>query len=128
MSEKRKMILVVDDEETVLFISRMAMKSAGYDVTTSSSAVEALHQLETLEPDMILLDVMMPDMNGYALCREIRKHPKTKKTPILMVTALRSQADNEDAHENGANGFLNKPVKQEDLLKKIQQFIGSPFK
>lgn len=128
MSEQRKVILVVDDEETVLFMTRTHLKAAGYDVLTANSGKDALRLLETAEPDMILLDIMMPDMNGFALCREIRERPATKKVPVLMVSALKSDTDTQAAKECGASGYLIKPAKREDLLKSVRKFAGSPFK
>ena len=128
MSEQRKAILVVDDEETILFMTRTHLKAAGYEVLTASSGKEALKQLETTDPDLILLDIMMPDMNGFALCREIRRRPATTKTPVLMVSALKSETDTQAAKECGADGYLVKPAKREDLLKTIRKFVGSPFR
>lgn len=128
MEEKRKTILVVDDEETVLFVSKNHLTAAGYDVLTATTGKSALALMEQTMPDLVLLDVMMPEMNGFAVCRAIRENPAWRKLPVIMVTGLHVKADSEESLQSGASDFLSKPVNPEELLKRIRRFIGSPFK
>ncbi len=128
MEEKRKVVLIVDDEETVLLVFKNHLTAAGYDVQTASSGKGALALMEQHPPDLVLLDVMMPDMNGFAVCRAIREKPDWKKLPVIMVTGLHGKADSDEARQSGASDFLSKPVDYDELVKRIRKFIGSPFK
>jgi two-component system cell cycle response regulator len=77
---------------------------------------------------MVLLDLMMPGLNGFETCRRIRANEKTKKLPVIIVTALHSDSDSSDASSCGANEFLTKPVEGTLLAKRLRHYIGSPFK
>ena len=128
MDEKRKKILVVDDEETVLFVFTTHLNAAGYDVVTASSGKAGLAAVEQESPDLVLLDVMMPEMNGFAVCRAIRDNPAWKKLPVVMITGLHGEADAQEGRQSGATDFMTKPVDYDDLTKRVRKFIGSPFK
>jgi len=128
MDEKRKKILIVDDEETILLVFKTHLNAAGYDVVTASSGKAGLAAMERESPDLVLLDVMMPEMNGFAVCRAIRENPAWKKVPVLMITGLHGDTDALEGRQSGATDFMTKPVDYNDLTKRITKFIGSPFK
>ena len=128
MDEKRKKILVVDDEETVLLVFKTHLNAAGYDVVTASSGKAGLEAVGREDPDLVLLDVMMPEMNGFAVCRAIRDNPAWKKLPVVMITGLHGEADAQEGRQSGATDFMTKPVDYDDLTKRVRKFIGSPFK
>jgi len=75
-----------------------------------------------------MLDVMMPLLNGFEVCRRLKNDPATTKIPVFIVTSLRSESDSEAARNSGADEFLVKPIKTDDLVKKLRTYLGSPFK
>ena len=128
MEEKRKKILIIDDEETVLFIFKTHLNASGYDVVTASSGKAGLATMEKENPDLVFLDVMMPEMNWFAVCRAIRANPAWKKLPVIMVTGLHGETDAQEGRISGATDFLTKPVNHDELRKRVTNLIGSPFK
>ncbi|HTP80174.1 MAG TPA: response regulator transcription factor [Bacteroidota bacterium] len=126
--DKRKRVLVVEDTDVVQVMMKRWVTNAGYDVETASDGAEALEKAKAVTPDIILLDVVMPKLNGFAVCRELRKLEHTKKTPIIIVTGLRSEADSEEGRKCGANEILIKPVDGKDLVARIRHYTGSIFK
>jgi DNA-binding response OmpR family regulator len=126
--EARKRVLIVDDEESVLFAAKLRVKKMGFDPFTAENGYEALKIAESNPPDMALIDVMMPGMNGFTLCAELRKRSATAKIPIIIVTALHSDSDKELAFANGATEFMVKPYDGSLLERKLRQYLGSPFR
>ena len=115
-------ILIVDDEAVGLEILKDLLESTGYDVETAISGAEALEKFSP-DFDLVILDVMLPVMDGYEVARRIRKHASHGSVPILMLTALKTDEDRQEAIEAGANDFATKPVDMENLEKKIGQLL-----
>jgi CheY-like chemotaxis protein len=128
ITEKRKHVLIVDDEEVIVAVLRRYVTMAGYDQETAMNGREALERVAANPPDLILLDLMMPEMNGFEACRQIRSNPATAKIPVIVLTALRSQSDSQEARNCGATEFIVKPVTGEELVKRLKHYLGSPFK
>jgi DNA-binding response OmpR family regulator len=128
MKEQRRKILIADDEEILRRLMQRSLLNAGYEIVVAENGTEAIEKAEKEEPDLILLDVMMPDMNGFEVCRKLRENPRFASTPILMVTALRSEADKEAVAASGATEYLVKPVNQEELVAHVRKYLRSPFK
>ena len=128
VTERRKKILIVDDEMIMINVMERHVTNAGYDFDVASNGQDALDKINKQPPDLVLLDLMMPGLNGFETCRRIRSNPATKKLPVIIVTALHSDSDSADAATCGANDFLVKPVDPEILAKRLRKFIGSPFK
>jgi two-component system cell cycle response regulator len=126
--EIRKRVLIVDDQPSIIVTLRFQVMNAGYDVLTANSGEAALTIVEEQKPELVLLDVMMPRMNGWEVCRRIKANPATSNIPVFMVTSLHGDADTTEARNSGANEFLVKPIKTEDLVKRIKKYLGSPFK
>ncbi len=122
MDTKAK-ILVVDDEDRNLRLMKLLLTSFGYDVLTASNGEEALEKVHDIPPDVILLDIMMPKIDGIEVARQLKREEETKIIPIVMVTALNEVEDRVKALEAGADDFLNKPVDKIELRARVQSLV-----
>jgi DNA-binding response OmpR family regulator len=118
----RAKILVVDDEDMNIELFK-GLLSKDYDIISATNGNEALLIIDKDPPDLILLDVMMPDMNGYEVCYKLKENPKTMLIPIIMVTALHGKEDKIKAGELYADEFLSKPVDDRELSTKIRLLL-----
>jgi len=115
-----KTILLVDDEPLMLDLLALYLSPAGYDCLKITSAIGAIDYLESHHADLILLDVMMPDMNGWEACRKIRDH---WDIPIIMLTALGEKPDIVKGLKIGADDYISKPFDEEELLARIEAVL-----
>ena len=116
-------ILVVDDDRNLRKIITTNLELAGYDVTAASSGVEAMQILEDLQPDLVLLDVMMPAMDGYETTRRIRKHPTNSHVPIILLTAKGEVEDKVQGFDAGADDYITKPFGPQEMLARVRAKI-----
>ncbi len=116
-------ILVVDDQPLNVKLLEAKLTSEYYDVLTARGGAEAIRMAVEERPDLILLDVMMPDMDGYEVCRHLREQPETMHIPIVMVTALSDTADRVVGLEAGADDFLTKPVDDLALFSRVRSLL-----
>lgn len=121
---KKKKILVVEDEPDIASNIQGRLELEGFEVDIASNGKQGVEKSRTGKFHLIILDVMMPIVDGYEACGLIRKDEKTKSTPILMLTALPHVQDAEKAFAVGANDFLNKPYTNERLLQKVKKLLG----
>lgn len=112
-------VLVVDDEEQNRTLLRDPLEAHGYAVSEATNGAEALRQVTQAPPDVILLDVMMPEMDGFEVCRRLKQDPATAPIPVLMVTALTDRKERLLGIKSGANDFLSKPVDLQDTLLRV---------
>jgi class 3 adenylate cyclase len=112
-------VLVVDDEEQNRTLLRDPLEARGYEVEEAENGMQALQKIATRMPDVILLDLMMPKMDGFEVCRHLRKDAKTAHLPILMITALSERGDRLLGIQAGANDFLNKPIDIQDVILRV---------
>ena len=120
-----KKILIVDDEADVVEALEARLKAKKYSVTMAKSGLEALAKAKETEPDLIILDIMMPDMNGTEVARILRDDNTTKDIPIIFLTALQTKKDEKrEGSEIAGNTVLAKPFEFPQLLSKIKQLIG----
>jgi DNA-binding response OmpR family regulator len=120
---KTAKILVVDDTPSNVKLLADALAPKGYAVVTAASGAEALEKVEAERPDLVLLDVVMPGMSGYEVCRKIRENPATGILPVVMVTALDPGQEKIKGLEAGADDFLTKPINQPELLARIRSLL-----
>lgn len=116
-------ILVVDDENINLRLVSRLLEMEGYEVVSAQSGEAALHLIEQTRPDLALLDVIMPVMDGYELCRRLRQNPVTAQIPIVMLTALVDENDRLKGIEAGADDCLPKPFDVDVLRTMLKRFL-----
>ncbi len=116
-------VLIVDDNPQNVELLEAYLEGLGAEVRTAADGLEALAAVEKKQPDVILLDVMMPRMSGYQACVKLKGNPATRDIPIIMVTALNEIADVERAVESGADDFLTKPVNKLELVTRVKSLL-----
>ena len=116
-------VLVVDDEEPILELLQYNLEKAGYDVKTASNGLQALEIARKFQPDLILLDIMMPHMDGVETCRRIRESPEIRKTFVIFLTARSEEYSEVAAFDVGADDYITKPIKPRALLSRINAFF-----
>jgi DNA-binding response OmpR family regulator len=120
-----KQILLVDDEVVMLALLGMTMKRGGFTVIEAESAMMALDLLETTTPDLIILDLMMPGIDGVELCRRLRAREQTADTPVLMLSALNDAENIKRALAAGATDYLSKLTPHREVLTKVNNLLGT---
>ena len=117
-------ILVVDDTPLYLDQIKQILSNAGYEVVMASSGAEALKKARQEQPDLIFMDIVMPDMDGFAACRELTKACETKNIPIAFVSSKDQEVDRVWAELQGAKAYITKPYTAEQILDQVDIFIG----
>jgi twitching motility two-component system response regulator PilG len=121
----KKKILVVDDSQPILELASTMLKLLGYEPLKASTGVEALRILSQESPDMALLDVMLPDMDGFKICQHIRGNANLAEMPVFMVSAKKTSEDMERGLKVGANEYVTKPFKSAEMAQLIKTYIDS---
>src|SRR5713101_9627538 len=119
MVESQAKILVVDDEVDNVRLLEALLLRRGFEVVKARNGAEALQQVDREQPDLILLDVMMPIMDGFEVCKILKDNPETRLIPVVIMTALGQVEDRVKGIEAGADDFLTKPVHRDELLARI---------
>ena len=119
-----KKILLVDDEEGFLSVIKEALEIRGFDIVTAKSAIEAGLELSSKKPDLILMDIKMPGIDGLQACAAIKKNPDTANIPIMIVSAISEEAQIKKAHKMGVSDYFIKPVDIEKLVKRIKEVLS----
>jgi excisionase family DNA binding protein len=120
----KERIMIVDDEPDALALMENILSDGGYELITVSNATEVGLKAAQLIPDLILLDFLMPEVNGFDVCKALRSNELTRNIPIMAVTCLTKEEDIERIFECGADEYLPKPFKMEQLQEKVQELIG----
>ena len=119
-----KKILLVDDEVDMVALVTLRLEAAGYDVVSAYDGEEALEKTKAEKPDLIILDVMLPKLNGYQVCEKIKNDKELSKIPIAMFSALSSKQNIEDAEKLKADAYITKPFEPQELLNTIKNLLG----
>lgn len=127
MSDEKKKILVVDDELDMLMVIKLRLEASGFNVVTASDGLEGLNLARKENPDLIVLDIMLPKMNGYKVARFLKFDEKFKHIPIIMLTALSRDKDRTTGVETGADAYLTKPFESEQLIATVNGFLSGKF-
>ena len=124
MTEARPLVLVADDDEDILALVGLRLERAGYDVMTACDGVAALEAVEGRDPDVAVVDVMMPRMDGHELVRRLRARPATSEIPILVLTAAVHDRVAVESAAAGATAHVRKPFSPRDLVARLDELMG----
>ncbi len=116
-------ILIIDDEPFTIDMLETFLKLHGYETAGAMTGEDGLLLVRIESPDIVLLDLMLPDVQGFDVCRRLRAYPPTTRLPVLILSALSSQADRDRAFSAGANGYLTKPVQFPQLLAELDRIL-----
>ncbi len=116
-------ILIADDNQQNCELLDAYLSGEGYQIEMAYDGEEALHKVAGFQPDIVLLDIMMPKLSGYEVCQQVKKNPVTKDIPILIVTALNEMGDIEKAVAAGCDDFLSKPINRMELTTRVRSLL-----
>ena len=118
------LVLVADDDEDVLGLVSFRLERSGYEVAAAKDGEEALRLARELSPALVVLDVMMPRLDGYEVTRRLREDEATRGIPVILLTALAQEADVARGFESGADDYLRKPFSPQELAARVQAVLG----
>jgi len=116
----RKKLLVVEDNAELLELLRLSFKAAGFALATATNGIEALKKARTVSPDLILLDLVLPELDGFAVCEILRQDAETASIPIIMFTGLGSRFTRLAGMDSGATDYITKPLSPKELVARIK--------
>jgi len=117
-------ILIVDDEPNIVMSLEFLMRKNGYQVGIARNGTEALAAIAQTAFDLVLLDVMMPDVDGYQVCRKLRERPDQASTKVIFLSAKSREADVQKGYEVGADLYISKPFSTRQLMEKVRELLG----
>jgi twitching motility two-component system response regulator PilH len=116
-------VLIVEDSSSQRMIITKLLKASGLEVTQAVDGVDALQVIQDTPPDLVVLDIFMPRMNGYELCRYLKSDPKTKNIPVLMCSSKSTEFDRYWGMKQGADAYIGKPFKETELVGTVKQLL-----
>jgi CheY-like chemotaxis protein len=122
----KRTILLIEDNEQNLYLATFLLKQNGFDVIPARSGPEGIEQAAKVRPDLIILDIQLPQMDGYAVARALRQNPALKDVPIVAVTSYAMAGDRERALEAGCNGYIEKPINPDTFKSEIERYLEAP--
>lgn len=122
----RKKILIIEDDAEVVELLRFNLKKAGFATGTALNGIEAIRKARSIAPDLILLDLMLPELDGFAVCEILRRDTATASVPIIMLTALSSELGRLAGLDCGATDYVTKPFSPRLLVSRIERLLRDP--
>jgi len=119
-----KTVLIVDDEEYIVTSLEYVMKSAGYEVVVAYDGEQAIEKIKATAPDLLILDVMMPKLDGFEVCEKIRANPLWESIRIIMLTAKGRDSERDKGISLGADAYMTKPFSTRDILERVTELLG----
>ncbi len=119
-----KKILIADDEDMVRNVLRLSLQSEGYEIYEAGDGAEALSMAREIVPDLLILDIMMPGMIGYRVCKELKKDPATKDILVMFITSRDVSLAEAAARESGGDDIMGKPFMPDELREKVRRLLG----
>ncbi len=119
----KKKILYIEDNEQNLYLITFILEKHGYEVCAARDGQEGIDCAATIRPDLILLDIQLPHMDGYAVARQLRANPDLAEIPIVAVTSYAMAGDRDKALEAGCNGYIEKPINPDTFLQQVEQHL-----
>ena len=123
MTERK--VLVVDDEVNITQIMEFSIGAEGYQVVTAANGEEAINKARKEQPNLIILDIMMPKVDGYEVCRVLKRDPLTKRIPVILLTAKGREIDKRLGYQVGASDYVVKPFSPSQLIEKVNSYLYS---
>ena len=121
---EKNRILIVEDEESLLKLESILLSSKGYNVTGVMDGKSALEEVTLNKPDLVILDIMLPEMDGFEVCRRIKENPDTRHVPVVMLTAKKNSQDVAHGQQVGCDAYITKPFKSSKVLDTIQELLA----
>ena len=121
---QKNRILIVEDEESLLKLESILLSSKGYNVTGVMDGRSALDEISANPPDLVILDIMLPELDGFEVCRHIKENPATKNIPVVMLTAKKNSQDYARGMEMGADAYMTKPFKSAKVIETIEGLLN----
>ena len=118
-------ILVVEDDESTRELLKIIMNNAGFQVAVAADGQQGLNAIKADPPDLVLLDIMLPEVHGYSVCHQVKSDPKLKHIKILMLSAKAFPADRHQAEQVGADAFMSKPVNPVELVQMVKSLLAA---
>ena len=116
-------VLIIEDNEQNMYMVTYLLESSNYEVIQAFSGAEGIQKAKEVQPDIILLDIQLPEMNGYDIARALKKNEKLYDTPIIAVTSYAMVGDKEKALEAGAIGYIQKPIEPDTFVSQMEEFL-----
>ncbi len=123
MNRTRQRILVVDDERDIVHVLEFALKQAGYDTVAAGDAAQALARVREVQPDLVILDLMLPDLPGTEVCRQLKSSARTATLPVIMLTARGDEVDRVVGFELGADDYITKPFSVREVVLRVKAIL-----
>ena len=124
MDKDTKNILIIDDEEAIVLLLTTIFGLYGYTSHSCTKPLDAFRMASDIKPDLIILDIAMPEKDGYEICQELKASPQTRDIPVIMLTALALNQDRKRGMESGADGFIFKPFDPHVVMTEIARLLG----
>lgn len=117
-------IVIVDDDPYILMSLEFLMKKSGYEVLVARNGKEAMEVINKMLPELVLLDIMMPDVDGYSICAQIKSSKKLKDIKVIFISAKTKEADIKKGYDAGASLYITKPFSTRELMKQVKDLLG----